>query len=764
MGQENGTKINHSKPVGSGTRRIHCLIIIAPAYGYINKNIYICLVKRNIHSDCASFTNKRLTQFQNPNMIYFLLRVVMIIIVLFSIQQPLEAQDHPNDSNPVLTSNGLTYQDFIDSLSCEGRSFKDNYVLLTTIQSIKPFDITTSLYKRLLSQAKIQKEKKHAFSLYNSIANNYLLSNEPAVAKLYLDSAFHQYIHEIEDSTYIGSYYYIEGRYYSEILEESNMINSYYKSISYFSKDIRYRSTIIMLLYNIAGFYYQYKDAQSLRNIKNQLLDLANEVNELGAFVQSYSVASAYHEICWGNDSILSDRDSVVYYNKKAVEEYENSDVISKRISLELVTQSYVTMADFMVTNINTKECMYTWDEIAKYVETAEGLLTGYDTENLFKCYYLRARIHEHYGRYGESLRCAEKSLEIIDNGQVNTNDKIYLVAVYTLLAKLEENYNKNYKAALKYTKLLVAVQAEIQSDKKYKVGKELEAKYETAKKDLEIATLQVETEREKQNKALLLVVGLLVVILLVILLLYNRIQRLRKEKEAAGLSVRMKEKELEFQSTIAQSELHGMQSYLKGLETERERLAKELHDHVANELLSIDLQLKDIQQVPEETSSQIENLHTEIRNISHELMPPLFKYASLPEIISDYLIKAAKNTLHIDLRMEDDGIKSILELVPEKYALEIYRIIQEAISNIIKHAEASTAQIAFYRSGDFLKLTIGDNGKGFDVHRKQTGIGLQIINDRITSLNGEINISSKLNNGSEITLSFPIFQLTGCR
>jgi signal transduction histidine kinase len=321
-------------------------------------------------------------------------------------------------------------------------------------------------------------------------------------------------------------------------------------------------------------------------------------------------------------------------------------------------------------------------------------------------------------------------------------------------LVKLEEQ-NGDYKDALKYLKLLFDLQEDIQNDKKYKVGKELEIKYETAKKDLEIVTLQVEKEREKQNKTLILGIGLLIIILLVIFLLYNRIQRLKKEKEASALSIRMKEKELEFQSAMAQSELNTMQSYLKGLEAERERLAKELHDNIANELLSIDFQLKSIKQVPEETSVQIENLHTEIRNISHELIPPLFKYASLPEIISDYVSKANKNNIDIDLQIEED-----LDHIPEKQALEIYRIIQEATSNIVKHAEATAAKISLWRSGSFLKLSIEDNGKGFDINRKQTGIGLQIIKDRVTGLNGVFQIYSLPDSGCKIDISIPIFQL----
>lgn len=689
------------------------------------------------------------------------LYAVPIIIALCCAPQRLHAQNSLDNSNPILTSCGLTYQNFIDSLSCKNRSFEDNYVLLKKIETVDPIDKVLDIHNKFLSQAKSKKDKKYSLSIYSANANLYLLMDKPEIARLYLDSAY-QYLNKVDDSGILGVYYLVEGIYYSYIGNELDMVNSYYKSVAYYNEREHKSLAVIRLLYAIASYHMQYNDTQSLGKIMNQMLDVSKGINTPSAYISSYAVASAYYSLCWDNDSILSHRDSTMYYQEVIIDEYNRADDIEKEINRDLIPLTYQNMAGFVMGNINTKDCTYTWEDIAYYVKKSKEFRIEDDIELFSRYYCLQARIHDHYGRYKESLQCAEESLKIIERDHYVVKDISNLIDIYEILAKLEGEYKKDYKAALNYTNLLIKAQEKKRNDKQYKVGKELEVKYETTKKDLEIATLQIEKEREKRITAFLLVVGVLVIILLMIFLLYSRMRRLKKEKETTDLLHRIKEKELEFQSAITRSELNGMQSYLKGLETERERLAKELHDNVANELLSIDYQLKSISQIPEATSAQIENLHNEIRNISHELMPPLFKYANLPEIISDYLLKANKNTIAIDFQMDNEGLESILYHISEKPALEIYRIIQEAISNINKHSEATAAKITFVYFEGVLKLTIEDNGKGFDMNRKQTGIGIKIIKDRIAGLNGEVDIHSKPGGGCIINIKFPIAQLVG--
>ena len=94
---------------------------------------------------------------------------------------------------------------------------------------------------------------------------------------------------------------------------------------------------------------------------------------------------------------------------------------------------------------------------------------------------------------------------------------------------------------------------------------------------------------------------------------------------------------------------------------------------------------------------------------------------------------------------------------INDNIKVNLYRIIQEASLNSIKHAKASYIEISFFKENDFLHLTILDDGIGFDTKKKHKGIGLKNIHSRTTKLQGKLNIYSEQNKGSDITVIIPI-------
>ena len=191
------------------------------------------------------------------------------------------------------------------------------------------------------------------------------------------------------------------------------------------------------------------------------------------------------------------------------------------------------------------------------------------------------------------------------------------------------------------------------------------------------------------------------------------------------------------------------VQSYLEGLEVERNRLARELHDNVSNELVAIRMEIEGGKSTPQEIMNTLKTLHTEVRAISHDLMPPVFKYATLPEILEDYVSqrdKSGKVKITLSIQPEEGW-----ENIPQNTGLEIYRIIQEVTGNALKHAEASRIDISLLWNENRIEIMVADNGKGFDKERKGTGIGMNIIRERVRNLKGQLRIDTAPGKGTKI-------------
>ncbi len=194
-------------------------------------------------------------------------------------------------------------------------------------------------------------------------------------------------------------------------------------------------------------------------------------------------------------------------------------------------------------------------------------------------------------------------------------------------------------------------------------------------------------------------------------------------------------------------------QKYVEGLEKERARFARELHDGACNELLGIGMTINTQMVNPDEVASRISQLRDTLRNISHELMPPQFDTVTLDEILNYYLQHIQSPTLTIHFSSQGD-----FSTLPKHIAYELYRITQEAVGNIISHASATEARVEIKYNHKEVNLTVSDNGQHVSTPDNTTsktskgGIGLQSIHDRAKSINATLNISHD-NQGTKLTI-----------
>ncbi|MDE6637726.1 MAG: hypothetical protein K2K32_05770 [Muribaculaceae bacterium] len=266
---------------------------------------------------------------------------------------------------------------------------------------------------------------------------------------------------------------------------------------------------------------------------------------------------------------------------------------------------------------------------------------------------------------------------------------------------------------------------------------RDLTVKYET--KETELALAQSESRRANTLMWLFAAFGLLLLGVIAFIIYADRQRRRRLKKE------------LEFAELRADIGRQLTLQYVEGLENERKRMARELHDGVCNDLLAIQMSMAD-GKTKENTVQLLDSCRESVRRISHELMPPEFTYASLDEVVRFFVRKqAAANSGKIDISYVSASEGHSWEDVSDAVSLEVYRIVQEAVGNAVKHSGCDTIRVELNWVADTLSLSVADNGKYNAVNSK--GLGLDSMRRRAESVGGSVTIEADKNSGTKVIL-----------
>lgn len=194
-------------------------------------------------------------------------------------------------------------------------------------------------------------------------------------------------------------------------------------------------------------------------------------------------------------------------------------------------------------------------------------------------------------------------------------------------------------------------------------------------------------------------------------------------------------------------------QDLLQSQEEERTRIARELHDSVGQQLTLIKRKSQNLQQ--EEIAILTNNALDEVRSISRNLYPALLKELGLIESI-EQLINEYDEQTDLFFSMDIDAVNSYFT---EATSLHFYRMIQECLTNIVKHAKAKSVSVSVKKEPTKIVTTISDNGVGFDINhsKMKNSLGLKTIFERIKIMNGTISIDSKVNKGTHFLISIPV-------
>ena len=196
--------------------------------------------------------------------------------------------------------------------------------------------------------------------------------------------------------------------------------------------------------------------------------------------------------------------------------------------------------------------------------------------------------------------------------------------------------------------------------------------------------------------------------------------------------------------------------------EMERQRIARDLHDGIGQLFSTVKMNLSGIADrinITEEservlmakTLSLVDESCREVRAISHQMMPNVLLKLGLHMAVKDFIDKIDAASLKVTL--ETFGLN---ESIDPNVEIVLYRVIQESVNNVIRHARASTLYIQLDKDAESITVTIEDNGTGFDTTKSRDGIGLKSIKARVAFLNGKVDYDSAPGKGTLVAVYIP--------
>lgn len=236
----------------------------------------------------------------------------------------------------------------------------------------------------------------------------------------------------------------------------------------------------------------------------------------------------------------------------------------------------------------------------------------------------------------------------------------------------------------------------------------------------------------------LLIILALFTILLIFIIVLIKLSHKKAIEKKVAIFDEKLRhEKNLK-------------KAIIKVQDQERKEIASELHDQISNKLNLVILSLNnlDVKEnvLVKDIKSDIKRIINKNRDISHYLFPVEIENIGIIFTLQDLAFKYQTENFTIDFYY-----CSTINFTDKQTEIQLYRVIQESLTNTLKYSGATIFSICFRKFKGEVFVFIGDNGKGFNINEVQKGIGLTGIETRLNSINATYKIKSKPNKGTQL-------------
>lgn len=344
--------------------------------------------------------------------------------------------------------------------------------------------------------------------------------------------------------------------------------------------------------------------------------------------------------------------------------------------------------------------------------------------------------------QYEEAIRQAKEALGLAEQVKMTS----FIVSLYEVIVTSYEQKG-DYQKAYRYKNKLVHIKDSLSAIENTSYIEEIKQKYNLQKKNQELLlkTELIQQIQKTGKQKTIIIVSLLVLGASGVVSVFLFFQR-RKIKE-----------ELARKTMILENQNKHFEAFINGQEQERKRIASDLHDGLAQNLVMLKMGIRNFN-LPDQAqqeklnyySSELDTMIEETRRISHNMMPGV--------LVDLGLVKALKS-LVADLNSNHPALRTTLSVsepfikLPSETEIQLYRIIQELLNNVVKHSEADSCEIRLASDPAGISMELKDNGKGFEKRSAKTGIGLQNIQSRVSSLNGTLTIDSTPAKGTLVSL-----------
>jgi two-component system, NarL family, sensor kinase len=506
---------------------------------------------------------------------------------------------------------------------------------------------------------------------------------------------------------------------YSATSDFSESLDLYLKAEAIYEQ-LNDSSSLAFMYGNLATIYLDLREYQPayLYSLKSVLLcRFLHQTQGLGAGL--IDLASSLVNLQRFDTALVVCNDARDYSTR-----YQGIETNGK--ALALINSAYIGMGKFDLLKVNSNMMI----AAARKVADSETLCSGLSG---LATYYL------HEKKYTLAAQYARECIEVAkrDSLVLSLRDA-YIVAARVEIAK------RNIAGFDRYDDLRDSIDEATRSDKILRNTQELEAKYSLRKKQAEIDSLNREREIQqltlRQRNTINWVLAGVVLVAVLIGFLYYRNFRQQKQLLAA-------------------------QAVLQGQVEERTRLAKDLHDGLGSILSSAKYSFNHMKQnliispenaaAFEKSMDMLDKSITELRRVAHNMMPESLMKFGLDTALKDFC-NTVDQSGAVKLTYQSFGLDETT--VPDVAAAAAYRIVQELVNNILKHAGATTALVQLIGKDGTLSITVEDNGRGFDkkVLENSGGIGYTSLQNRVTYLKGTIDLRTAPGMGTSVHIELP--------
>jgi len=568
---------------------------------------------------------------------------------------------------------------------------------------------------------------KDCIELANKIIEKGKRENVPYLDYLYFKKSYYFWIRNELDSAIVYSQLAIQNPHPIEKervdLTAYNLLASTYHLKGDFDTSIDYFLKIAAILEdggNPLHLGYLYSNIATVlgqtNNTNKQLEYLHRSFNLLDENQDTRFIATTASNL---GLTYFHDKDTLntIKWSNKALELSEfSNDLVAK-------TQSNLVFS-FIEKDLD-KSLQYA-ERSMKYADELK------DKTQQVNAYYQYAAVLDKLGESERAIDYAEQAVSLAQE----MGDILSLVKASKTAGTIFYKLAQKEKAADFYY-IYAKLKDSISSAESVKEINEIHTKYETQKKEKQIAEQNLKIQKQESKLLFAILGGILLVSILVGVFVYSRktqqlkLKQLQQEKENAILN-----------------------SFILGEERERRRISHELHDGVAAMIGASKMSLESIPHLPQEkrmvqlskVQGILEKTHAEIRHIAHNLLPTVLEQEGLI-IATEQFVSDINETELVKISVTDNNSKA--EKQPKQLQLMLFRVIQELVNNIIKHSQAEKAEIIFSQSSDGLQIEITDDGIGYEITNESGNHGLYSITQRLKSIGGNFKITKMKSGGT---------------